>query len=99
MRIVNGEALVAEAREQIVGGRNALPDHLGDLIGAAMNVDAGAWHGAVDAHLLTHLLVPGDDSSQRRITELTAPALRNELASGPPAARPMGSYSVTAAGA
>jgi Ca-activated chloride channel family protein len=29
--------------------------------------DAGAWHGAVDAHLLTHLLVPGDDAEPTRL--------------------------------
>ena len=29
--------------------------------------DAGAWRGAVDAHLLEHLLVPGDDAAPTRL--------------------------------
>jgi Ca-activated chloride channel homolog len=29
--------------------------------------DAGAWRGAVDAHLLEHLLVPGDDTAPTRL--------------------------------
>jgi Ca-activated chloride channel homolog len=29
--------------------------------------DAGAWRGAVDAHLLEHLLVPGDESAPTRL--------------------------------
>ena len=29
--------------------------------------DAGAWRGAIDAHLLAHLLAPGDDSAPTRL--------------------------------
>ncbi len=34
---------------------------------AYRGADAGAWRGAVDAHLLQHLLVPGEDTAPMRL--------------------------------
>jgi Ca-activated chloride channel family protein len=34
---------------------------------AHRGADAGAWRGAVDAHLLQHLLVPGEDAAPMRL--------------------------------